>query len=122
MQRRFFATRRDDPDRTRILDMLRDQEKLVNDVVVVVMARRQQNNGTKSEREVFFLDVAEMLRLQKIWIQNNGGRWTTGPAKEAEAKVDKQLRLWDEQRAEEQRKRIESELNKQKSLFDETDC
>lgn len=122
LQRRFFSLRKDDQDRGRILEMVREQEKLVGEVVDIVMARRPTNKKPDNEREAFFLDVTEMLRRQRSWMKYGGSGYMMYPAHEQEKKVDNQLQSWNEQRKEERKKRIEQELKKQTSLFDETDC
>lgn len=122
LQRRFFSLRKDDQDRGRILEMVREQEKLVGEVVDIVMARRPTNKKPDNEREAFFLDVTEMLRRQRSWMKYGGSGYMMYPAREQEKKVDNQLQSWNEQRKEERKKRMEQELKKQTPLFDETDC
>lgn len=121
LQRRFFRCKKDDPDREKSKMLMREKETVVREVVEKVMAIRPRGKAVESEREQFFLDVAEMLRKQKDWMKQGGGTWYMNPAKEAEKAVDKQLTKWDEQRKEEEKAR-QAELSKnQTSLFDETD-
>lgn len=118
-QKRYFACRKDNPDKEQRKLLMREKETEVREVVEKVMAIRPRGKMVENEREQFFLDVAEMLRLQKIWIRNGGGGgWMMNPACEMEAKVDRQLAAWDEERKEEARKRNEELLKNQTSLFE----
>ena len=116
-QKRYFACRKDSPDKERCKQMMRQQEKLVGEVVDIIMATQPRYSKPVGERKAFFLDVAEMLRLQKVWIRSGGGGWMATPARELEAKVDKQLNIWDEQRKVEQEKKADEERKRQLKLF-----
>lgn len=117
LQRRFFAYRKDNPDRPHAKEMMREQEKVVREVVEKVMAIRPRGKRVDNEREQFFLDVAEMLRKQKEWMMQGGGSWMMNPAREMEANVDRQLAEWDKQRKEEEKARQAELLKNQTSLF-----
>ena len=97
-QRAFFHYRKDDPSREKAKMLMREKESVVREVVEKVMAIRPRGKRVDNEREQFFLDVAEMLRKQKEWMMQGGGSWMMNPAREMEAKVDRQLAAWDEQR------------------------
>lgn len=117
-QRRFFRCKKDDPDREKSKMLMREKEKVVLNVIETVMAIRPRGKQAESEREQFFLDVAEMLRKQKEWMMQGGGRWYMNPAKDAESTVDKQLTKWDERRKEEEKARQAELLKNQTSLFE----
>lgn len=121
LQRRFFRCKKDDPDREKSKMLMREKETVVREVVEKVMAIRPRGKRVENEREQFFLDVAVMLRKQKEWMMQGGGRWYMNPAKDAELTVDKQLTKWDEQRKEKEKARQVELLKNQTSLFDETD-
>lgn len=118
LQRRFFAYRKDNPDRPHAKEMMREHEKVVREVVEKVMAIRPRGKRVDNEREQFFLDVAEMLRKQKEWMMQGGGSWMMNPAREMEANVDRQLAEWDKQRKEEEKARQAELLKNQTSLFE----
>ena len=119
LQRRFFACKKDNPDRPHAKEMMREQEKVVRDVTDVVMAIRPRNKKPENIREEFFLNVVEMMSRQRLWaMSGGGGSWMMNPAREMEVKVDKQLSAWEEERKEELRRRNEEELKKQTSLFE----
>lgn len=120
-QRAFFHYRKDDPSREKAKMLMREKESVVREVVEKVMAIRPRGKRVDNEREQFFLDVAEMLRKQKEWMMQGGGSWMMNPAREMEAKVDRQLAAWDEQRKKEKKDRQAELLKKQTSLFNETD-
>ena len=113
-QRRFFHCRKDDPDRPRALEQVREQERVLLEVIEPVMALRPKNKTVESDRERFFLSVEFMLRKQREWMMNGGGSYAMNPAREAEKVVDEQLRQWAEERKEEQRRQAEAN---QTSLF-----
>ena len=96
--------------------LMSEKETVVRDVVEKVMAVRPLGKRAESKREQFFLDVAEMLRKQKDWMKQGGGRWYMNPAKDAESRVDKQISEWDEQRKEEEKAR-QAELMKNQTLL-----
>lgn len=118
VQRRFFRCKKDDPDREKSKMLMREKETEVREVVEKVMAIRPRGKNVENEREQFFLDVAEMLRKQKEWMMQGGGRWYMNPANDAESTVDKQLTKWDERRKEEEKARQAELLKKQTSLFE----
>lgn len=117
LQRRFFNCKKDDPDREKAKVLMREKEKEVLNVVELVMAIRPRGKQVESEREQFFLDVAEMLRKQKEWMKQGGGYWYMNPAKEMEKKNDKQLTKWSDARKEEEKVRRAELLKNQTSLF-----
>ena len=116
-QRRFFACRKDDPDREKAKLMMREQEGVVREEVEFVMMVRPKGKPSSGEREDFFLAVADMMRKQQDWARQGGGSWYMNPAKDAEKRVDEYLKRWDEQREAERQKRIEEEKKKQMVLF-----
>lgn len=118
VQRRFFRCKKDDPDREKSKMLMCEKETEVREVVEKVMAIRPKGKKVENEREQFFLDVAEMLRKQKEWMMQGGGRWYMNPAKDAESTVDKQLTKWDERRKEEEKARQAELLKNQTSLFE----
>lgn len=117
LQRRFFRCRKDDADRPKALEMMRDKEREVSDVVETVMAVRPIDKMVESDREQFFLDVTLMLRLQKKWMKQGGGSWQMNPAKEAEKKVDEWLARWNEEREAEKQRRLEEVQKRQLTIF-----
>lgn len=118
LQRRFLRCKKDDPDREKAKLLMREKEKEVLNVVETVMAIRHTGKQAESEREQFFLDVAEMLRRQKEWMKLGGGQWYMNPAKDAERQVDKQLAKWDERKKEEEKARHAELMKNQTSLFE----
>lgn len=118
VQRRFFRCKKDDPDREKSKMLMREKETEVREVVEKVMAIRPKGKKVENEREQFFLDVAEMLRKQKEWMMQGGGRWYMNPARDAEQKVDKQLVKWDEKKKEEEKARRAELMKNQTSLFE----
>lgn len=118
VQRRFFRCKKDEPDREKSKMLMREKETEVREVVEKVMAIRPRGKKVDNEREQFFFDVAVMLRKQKEWMMQGGGRWYMNPAKDAEKAVDNQLSRWDDQRKEEERRKLEEERKKQTSLFE----
>ncbi len=117
LQRRFFRCKKDDADRTKALEMMRDKEKEVSGVVETVMAVRPIDKMVESDREQFFLDVVLMLRLQKKWMKQGGGSWQMNPAKEAEKKVDEWLARWKEEREAEKQRWLEEVQKRQLTIF-----
>lgn len=117
-QKRYFACRKDSPDKEQCKLLMREKETEVREVVEKVMAIRPKGKMVENEREQFFLDVAEMLRKQKEWMMQGGGRWYMNPANDAESTVDKQLTKWDERRKEEEKARQAELLKNQTSLFE----
>ena len=117
-QKRYFACRKDSPDKEQCKLLMREQETEVREVVEKVMAIRPRGKRVDNEREQFFLDVAEMLRKQKEWMMQGGGSWMMNPAREMEANVDRQLAAWDKQRKEEEKARQAELLKNQTSLFE----
>lgn len=116
-QRRFFHCRKDDPDRPKALELMRSQEKLLLPVIEAVMALRPIGKKAGSDREEFFLLVADMMRKQKEWVRQGGGSWQMSPARETERLVDKWLSRWDEERKAEERQRKEELARRQPKLF-----
>ena len=117
-QKRYFACRKDSPDKEQCKLLMREKETEVREVVEKVMAIRPREKMVENEREQFFLDVAEMLRKQKEWMMQGGGSWMMNPAREMEANVDRQLAEWDKQRKEEEKARQAELLKNQTSLFE----
>lgn len=113
-QRRFFHCKKDDPDRPKALEQVKEQEKVLLAVIEPVMALRPAHKTIESDRERFFLSVEFMLRKQREWIMSGGGSWSMNHAREAEKVVDEQLRQWAEERKEEKRRQAEAN---QTSLF-----
>lgn len=116
-QRHFFRCKKDDPNRPKAKELMKEQEKIVGEVVDAVITRRPKDKPVQSDREQFFLNVAEMLRRQKEWMRQGGGSCYMNPSKEAEKKVDAQLSVWDEERKRQHQLRQEEERRKQTSLF-----
>lgn len=116
-QRRFFNCRKDDPDRKKALELMRETEKELREVIEPVMAIRERGKSSESPRESFFLDVAEMMKRQREWAKNGGGSWQMNPAKEYEKKVDEWLRKWDEEANLEKTRKREEEAKRQTKLF-----
>lgn len=117
-QRRFFNCKKDDPDRQKALEMMREQEIILRNEIDFVLAVRPRNKAIESDREQFFLDVAEMMRKQREWAKQGGGSWYMNPAREAEKKVDAMLTKWNEEREAERRRKMEEETKRQMKLFD----
>lgn len=117
-QRRFFNCKKDDPDRQKVLEMMREQEIILRNEIDFVLAVRPRNKAIESDREQFFLDVAEMMRKQREWAKQGGGSWYMNPAREAEKKVDAMLTKWNEEREAERRRKMEEEAKRQMKLFD----
>lgn len=117
-QRRFFNCKKDDPDRQKALEMVREQEIILRNEIDFVLAVRPRNKAIESDREQFFLDVAEMMRKQREWAKQGGGSWYMNPAREAEKKVDAMLTKGNEEREAERRRKIEEEAKRQMKLFD----
>lgn len=117
-QRRFFNCKKDDPDRQKALEMMREQEIILRNEIDFVLAVRPRNKAVESDREQFFLDVAEMMRKQREWAKQGGGSWYMNPAREAEKKVDAMLTKWNEEREAERRRKMEEEAKRQMKLFD----
>ena len=117
-QRRFFNCKKDDPDRQKALEMMREQEIILRNEIDFVLAVRPRNKTVESDREQFFLDVAEMMRKQREWAKQGGGSWYMNPAREAEKKVDAMLTKWNEEREAERRRKMEEEAKRQMKLFD----
>jgi len=117
-QRRFFNCKKDDPDRQKALEMMREQEIILRNEIDFVLAVRPRNKAIESDREQFFLDVAEMMRKQREWAKQGGGSWYMNPAREAEKKVDAMLTKWNEEREAERRRKMEEEAKRQMKLFD----
>lgn len=117
-QRRFFNCKKDDPDRQKALEMMREQEIILRNEIDFVLAVRPRNKAVESDREQFFLDVAEMMRKQREWAKQGGGSWYMNPAREAEKKVDAMLTKWNEEREAERRRKMEEESKRQMKLFD----
>lgn len=117
LQRRFFRCKKDDADRPKALEMMREKEKEVSGVVETVMAVRPIDKMVESDREQFFLDVTLMLRLQKKWMKQGGGSWQMNPAKEAEKKVDEWLARWKEEREAEKQRWLEEVQKRQLTIF-----
>ena len=115
-QKRFFRCRKDDPDKEKSKMMMRDQENKLFPYIEEVLAARPSGEA-KSEREQFFLLVADMMKKQREWKKQGGGSWAMYIAKDAEKMVDKWLAKWDEQIAEEKRQALEAEKAKQTRLF-----
>lgn len=116
-QRRFFRCRKDDADRPKALDLMREQEAKVREEVEFVMMIRPKGKKAESKREQFFLDVADMMAKQKEWMKQGGGHWYMNPARDLEKKVDDQLREWDEEKKAERQRKAEEEAKRQTSLF-----
>lgn len=116
-QRRFFNCRKDDPDRTKVIEIMREQESKVREEVEFVMMVRPKGKMAESDREQFFLDVADMVRKQKEWAINGGGKWYLNPAKEAEKRVDIWLQKFEEKRCEERQRMLYEAHKRQYSLF-----
>jgi len=116
-QRRFFRCRKDDADRPKALELMREQEAKVREEVEFVMMIRPKGKKAESKREQFFLDVADMMAKQREWMKQGGGHWYMNPAREMEKKVDDQLREWDEEKKSERQRKAEEEAKKQTSLF-----
>jgi len=116
-QRRFFRCRKDDPDRQKALQLMRDQENLLRPYIEKVMQSRPPRRRPESRREEFFLAVNDMLRQQLEWAKRGGGSWQMNPAKEAEKKVDVFLAEFDEERKAAKQREIEAERAKQTKLF-----
>lgn len=117
-QRRFFNCKKDDPDRQKALEMMREQEIILRNEIDFVLAVRPRNKAVESDRKQFFLDVAEMMRKQREWAKQGGGSWYMNPAREAEKKVDAILTKWKEEREAERRRKMEEEAKRQMKLFD----
>lgn len=117
-QRRFFNCKKDDPDRQKALEVMREQEIILRNEIDFVLAVRPRNKAIESDREQFFLDVAEMMRKQREWAKQGGGSWYMNPAREAEKKVDAMLTKWNEEREAERRRKMEEEAKRQMKLFD----
>lgn len=75
-QRRFFHCKKDDPDRPKALEQVKEQEKVLLAVIEPVMALRPAHKTIESDRERFFLSVEFMLRKQREWIMSGGGSWS----------------------------------------------
>jgi len=116
-QRRFFRCRRDDPDRPKALQLMRDQEQLLRPYVEQVMRIRPPRRRPESRREVFFLAVAEMLRQQLEWAKSGGGSWQLNPARDAEKSVDRFLAEFEEERKADKRRETEAAMARQQRLF-----
>lgn len=118
LQRRFFHTKKDDPDRQQILEPMRQKEKEVFTVCENVMAIRPNDQTPRSDREVFFLAVVKMMRYQHEWKKQGGGNnHLMFMAKEAEKVVDQQLCNWDELKKKQEAAKREEMLKNQTSLF-----
>lgn len=115
-QRAFFNYRKDDPSREKALQQMREQEKLLRNVIEPVMAIRTSKES-HGEREQFFLLVVDMMKKQRVWARQGSGSWYMNPARDAERTVDKWLKKWDEKREEEKRRAMEEERKKQLELF-----
>lgn len=115
-QRAFFNYRKDDPNREKALQLMREQEELLRNVIEPVMAIRTSKES-HGEREQFFLLVVDMMKKQRVWARQGGGSWYMNPARDAERTVDKWLKKWDEKREEEKRRAMEEERKKQLELF-----
>ena len=116
-QRAFFNFRKDDPNREKAKERMREQEALIREEVEFVLMIRPKGKPSRGEREDFFLAVAEMMSKQREWMKQGGGSWYMNPARDAEKKVDTFLMRWDEQRKEEKRRAMEAEMAKQTTLF-----
>lgn len=116
-QKRYFACRKDSPDKDNSKRLMREQEGVVGDVIKTVIAVRPKQCTNPGIREIFFLKVAKMMEAQRNFRQNGGE--TNGmmhPAK-AEREVDTMLAEWDEQRKVETERRNEEEKKRQLKLF-----
>ena len=116
-QKRFFQCRKDDPDKEKAKELMREQEQIVWPVVDAVLAQRPATKRIESKREEFFLVVADMIRKQREWIKQGGGSYSMYSAHKAERMVDKWLTKYDEDRAAEKSRAIEEEQKKQPTLF-----
>lgn len=116
-QRRFFRCSKNDPDREKAKELMREQEGKVREEVEFVMMVRPKGKPSSGEREDFFLAVAEMMKKQKEWMQQGGGMWYMNPAKDAENKVDKYLRRFDDEREAERQRKMAEEQKRQMVLF-----
>ena len=117
LQRRFFRCKKDDPDLKKALSMMSEKEKELFPYIDTVLAIRPEGEA-HSEREQFFLLVADMVKKQSDWRRRGGGAsWAMYKAKEAESMVDKWLAKWDERKAEEKQRATEAEKAKQTRLF-----
>lgn len=116
-QKRFFNCKKDDPDKEKAKELMREQEHLVWPVVDAVMSQRPPSKRIENEREEFFLVVVDMIRKQREWMKQGGGSYSMYSAHEAERLVDKWLAKFDEEQREEKRRKMEEEKAKQPTLF-----
>lgn len=115
-QKRFFRCRKDDPDREKALQLMREVEKPMRQVLDA--NRRFCHPGNpKSKREEFFIVVDDMMRKQEQWMKQGGGSGFMYAAHEAEKMCDKWLAKFDEEHREEKRRAAEEERAKQPTLF-----
>lgn len=115
-QRRFFRCRKDDPDREKALQLMREAEKPLRQVLDA--NRRFANPGNpKSKREEFFIVVDDMMQKQEQWMKQGGGSGFMYAAHEAEKMVDKWLTKYEEDKAAEKRRAIEEIQKQQPTLF-----
>ena len=115
-QRRFFRCRKDDPDREKALQLMREAEKPLRQVLDA--NRRFCHPGNpKSKREEFFIVVDDMMQKQEQWMKQGGGSGFMYAAHEAEKMVDKWLTKYEEDKAAEKRRAIEEIQKQQPTLF-----
>lgn len=72
------------------------QEAIVADCVDMVMAIRKQNESAKSEREAFFLLVADLIKEKRLMKQN--GYQSMNKAWGIMSEIRKYLSKWTEER------------------------
>ena len=117
-QKRYFACRKDSPDKDNSKRLMREQEGVVGDVIKTVIAVRPKQCTNPGIREIFFLKVAKMMDLQREWMKYGGGtNWVYSAVREAEKEVDAMLANWENQRKVEQEKKTDEERKRQLKLF-----
>lgn len=117
-QRRYFRCRKDDPDKPKALELMRETERIIHNEVEMVRLIRPKNRAAANKREEFFLAVALMMDHQKEWMKSGGGNnWASMTAREAEKAVDKFLADFDEERRLEEQRRIEEIKKRQLTMF-----
>lgn len=116
-QKAFFHFRKDNPNREKAKERMKEQEAVIREEVEFMLMIRPKGKPSSGEREDFFLAVAEMMTKQREWMKQGGGSWYMNPARDAEKKVDTFLMRWDEQLKEEKSRAMEAEKARQTSLF-----
>lgn len=113
-QKYYWRLKKEDPVKEVAKRKMRNFECVIRAEIKNVLAYRSKGKSVQSDEEQFFLDVAEMMEKQLVWMMNKS-YFLQEAAREKEKVVDEWIRVFEER---EKKEKIEAEERLQLKLFD----